>query len=199
MSVLKRPAKPAPDRRNEPQGLCRWKRRKLIASCFIEFNGKPVASVRKGLQSAVRLAGLPGRVTPHTLRRTAATWLMQRGVPIWEAAGFLGMSPEVLQDTYAHPHPDHLQGRRRQLGKRANAFRWLTREQPATRRKNQVNSGRSGRIRTCDPCVPNALPRQPTIVFSVFFVGFRLPSSRFVHAILRGVFGGGSFWFCTLI
>jgi hypothetical protein len=23
---------------------------------------------------------------------------MQRGVPIWEAAGFLGMSPEVLQD-----------------------------------------------------------------------------------------------------
>lgn len=27
---------------------------------------------------------------------TAATWLMQRGVPIWEAAGFLGLSPEVL-------------------------------------------------------------------------------------------------------
>jgi hypothetical protein len=28
-----------------------------------------------------------------------ATWLMQRGVPVWEAAGFLGMSPEVLQET----------------------------------------------------------------------------------------------------
>jgi hypothetical protein len=35
---------------------------------------------------------------------------MQRGVPIWEAAGFLGMSPEVLQDTYGHHHPDHLHG-----------------------------------------------------------------------------------------
>jgi hypothetical protein len=45
-----------------------------------------------------RLAHLPGKVTPHTLRHTAATCLMQRGVPIWEAAGFLGMSPEVLQD-----------------------------------------------------------------------------------------------------
>jgi hypothetical protein len=27
---------------------------------------------------------------------------MQRGVPIWEAAGFLGMSPEVLQEVYGH-------------------------------------------------------------------------------------------------
>ena len=50
--------------------------------------------------------------------------------------------------------------------------------------------GAGGRIRTCDPCVPNALPQPPTIVFSVFFVGFRQASSRFVHAILRGVFGG---------
>jgi hypothetical protein len=34
---------------------------------------------------------------------------MPRGVPIWEAAGFLGMSPEVLQDTCGHHHPDYLQ------------------------------------------------------------------------------------------
>jgi hypothetical protein len=40
----------------------------------------------------------------------AATGLMQCGVTIWEAAGFLGMPPEVLQDTYGHHHhPDHLQ------------------------------------------------------------------------------------------
>jgi integrase len=88
----------------------RWVRRKLIADCFVEFNGKPVASVKKGFRSAVRLAGLPGRVTPHTLRHTAATWLMQRGVPVWEAAGFLGMSAEVLLATYGHHHPDFLHG-----------------------------------------------------------------------------------------
>jgi hypothetical protein len=34
----------------------------------VEFNGKPVSSVKKGFRSAVRLAGLPGKVTPHTLR-----------------------------------------------------------------------------------------------------------------------------------
>ena len=86
--------------------LRRWKDRKLIATCFVAFNGKPVASVKKGFKTAVGLALLPGKVTPHTLRHTAATWLMRCGVPIWEAAGFLGMSPEVLRDTYGHYHPD---------------------------------------------------------------------------------------------
>ena len=33
---------------------------------------------------------------------------MQRGAPLWEAAGFLGMSVEVLLDTYGHHHPEFL-------------------------------------------------------------------------------------------
>ena len=98
--------------------LCRWKHRKLIATCFVEFDGKPVASVKKGFETAVGLARLTGKVTPHTLRHTAATWLMQRGVPIWESAGFLGMSPEVLQDTYGHHHPDFLQGAATAIGQK---------------------------------------------------------------------------------
>jgi hypothetical protein len=44
----------------------RWSERRLIASHFVEFNGKPVASVKKGFGRAVRLAGQPGKVTPHT-------------------------------------------------------------------------------------------------------------------------------------
>jgi hypothetical protein len=44
----------------------RWKRLKLIAKCFVEFNGKPVASVKKGFRSGVRLAGSAGKVSPHT-------------------------------------------------------------------------------------------------------------------------------------
>jgi integrase len=60
----------------------RWTPRKLIATCFAEFNGKPVSSVKRGFHSAARLAGLTGSVTPHTLRHMAATWLMQRGGPI---------------------------------------------------------------------------------------------------------------------
>ena len=116
--ATKKRATPAPVPPRLLTHLRRWTNRKLFATCFVEFNGKPVSSVKKGFASAVRLAQLPGKVTPHTLRHTAATWLMQRGVPIWEAAGFLGMSPEVLQATYGHHHPDHLQGAAAAIGQK---------------------------------------------------------------------------------
>jgi integrase len=46
-------------------------------------------------------------VTRHTLRHTKVTWLMQAGVPIWEVAGFAGMSVRTLERVYGHHHPDH--------------------------------------------------------------------------------------------
>jgi integrase len=54
----------------------------------------------------IKAAKLPG-VTRHTLRHTRATWMMQKGVPIWEAAGFLGMSVKTLERVYGHHSPDH--------------------------------------------------------------------------------------------
>jgi integrase len=104
------------------QSPIRWVRLKLIADGSVEFDGKPVASVKKGFKSAVGLAGLSGKVTPHTLRHTAATWLMQRGVPMWEAAGFLGMSVEVLLGTYSHHHPDFLYGAANAIASRHRVF-----------------------------------------------------------------------------
>jgi integrase len=86
----------------------RWVRRGIVTSHFVEWHGAPVKSVKTAFNRAAKLAGLWGRVTPHTLRHTAATWLMQRGVPIWQAAGFLGMSSEILERTYGHHHPDYL-------------------------------------------------------------------------------------------
>jgi integrase len=87
----------------------RWKDRKLIADHFVEWNGEGVTSVKNGFARAVEVAKLStkdGNVTPHTLRHTAATWLMQRGTEIWEAAGYLGMSEQTLRTVYGHHHPD---------------------------------------------------------------------------------------------
>lgn len=86
----------------------RWVRWGTVTSHFVEWNGLRVKSVKTAFGHAVVLAKLSGRVTPHTLRHTAATWLMQRGCPLWEAAGYLGMSVEMLEKTYGHHHPDHL-------------------------------------------------------------------------------------------
>ena len=88
--------------------LRRWHRIDSEAKHFVEFNGKPVTSVKTAFKSAVRLAGLGPGISPHTLRHTAATWLMQKGADPWQAAGYLGMSLEVLLNTYGHHHPDYL-------------------------------------------------------------------------------------------
>jgi integrase len=94
----------------------RWARCEVIKDYFVEWNGKPVHSLKVGFKRAVALAGLSGKVSPHTLRHTAATWLMQAGVPIWEGAGFLGMSPEMLSRVYGHHHPAHMRGAAEALG-----------------------------------------------------------------------------------
>jgi integrase len=105
----RQPPAPVPDRLLAH--MRRWVRTDAIKSHFVEFNGAAVKSVKTGFRSAVRLARLStqsGKVTPHTLRHTAATWLMQRGADPWKAAGFLGMSVDVLLDTYGHHHPEFL-------------------------------------------------------------------------------------------
>jgi integrase len=86
----------------------RWHARGLIARHFVEFNGEGVNSVKTGFKRAVTLAKLGKGVSPHTLRHTAATWLMQNGTEPWQAAGYLGMSVETLINVYGHHHPDHL-------------------------------------------------------------------------------------------
>src|SRR5262245_46326612 len=70
--------------------LRRWASKGIIKVFFVEWNGRPVKSIKTAFKTALRLAKVSGRISPHTLRHTAATWLMQNGVDKWEAAGFLG-------------------------------------------------------------------------------------------------------------
>ncbi len=57
--------------------LRRWKRLGIASNAVIEWNGKAVRSVRKGFAAAVKAADLDKSVTPHTLRHTAATWMIR--------------------------------------------------------------------------------------------------------------------------
>jgi integrase len=89
--------------------LRRWQRLGIATHAVVEWNGKPVRSVKKSFAAAVRAAGLPttgpDRITPHVLRHTAATWAMQNGADLWQAAGFLGMTVE-MQRRRASPRCD---------------------------------------------------------------------------------------------
>ncbi len=64
-------------------------------------------SIRTSFQSACKRAGL-GNVTPHTLRHTRATHLLQGGIDPWAVAGLLGDTLDTVLKTYGHHCPDHL-------------------------------------------------------------------------------------------
>lgn len=72
----------------------------------VAYEGFPIDKLRKPWYRARELAWLEESVTPHILRHTHATLMMQSGVQIWQAAGFLGMSPKILEGVYGHRHPD---------------------------------------------------------------------------------------------
>ena len=79
--------------------LKRLEKRGTDLGYVLHINGKRIKDIKKGFAAACRRAGLKD-VTPHTLRHTAATWLMQRRTPVWEAAGFLAMSEKMLREVY---------------------------------------------------------------------------------------------------
>lgn len=86
--------------------LRRWHRMDAGACPYVvHFNGQRVSRIKRTWMQACAKAKLKG-VTPHTLRHTRATWLMQAGVDPWEAAGALGMTADTLQSVYAKHHPD---------------------------------------------------------------------------------------------
>lgn len=91
-------------------------RGKAVTPFVVEYGGERVASVKHGFKDACARAGLVG-VKPHTLRHTAATWMAQAGVALWQVAGFLGHSDvRMVSEVYGHHSPDHMADAARALG-----------------------------------------------------------------------------------
>jgi hypothetical protein len=61
---------------------------------------------------------------------------MQRGADPWQAAGYLGMSLEVLLNTYGHHHPDYL----------SDAVEKIAMREPASERRAHVSGAVSGAV-----------------------------------------------------
>jgi integrase len=102
--------------------LRRARRRGSDMGYVLHIDGKRIGDIKKGFAAACQRAGLSD-VTPHTLRHTAATWLMQWGTDPWQAAGFLAMSMETLQRVYGHHHPDFQRQAAENIGRRPQNVR----------------------------------------------------------------------------
>jgi integrase len=104
----------------------------------VEWGDGPIVRIDRTMKEVALAAGLGDDVTPHVLRHTAATWLMQAGVDMLEAGQFLGMTTRTLEETYAHFRPDHLEAAAnafsRSHGDRANGWPTISANQLRTKR-----------------------------------------------------------------
>ena len=102
--------------------LLRARRRGSELGYVLHINGERIGDIKKGFAAACQRVGVRG-ATPHTLRHTCATWLMQAGTDPWEASGFLSMSMETLQRVYGHHHPDYQRQAAENIGRRPHNVR----------------------------------------------------------------------------
>ncbi|WP_303699583.1 tyrosine-type recombinase/integrase [Brevundimonas naejangsanensis] len=86
--------------------LNRWRRLTDIGPC--EYDGRLTLRQKTGFARARRLAKLGDDVTPHILKHTCITWMLQRGVSTWDVAGFTGTSEKTIREVYGHHSPDHM-------------------------------------------------------------------------------------------
>jgi len=75
----------------------------------VEVDGQRVGDVKTAFAYARRKAGLSD-VTPHTLKHTAITWAIQKGLTVEDAADYFDTSAETIRKTYYH-HSPHYQDR----------------------------------------------------------------------------------------
>jgi integrase len=91
--------------------------RRASSPYVLNYDGKRIANIRKSFTASATRAHLVD-VTPHVLRHTAGTWLAQRGVPLWQIAGWLGHSQQRTTELYAHHSPDHFGEAKRAMERR---------------------------------------------------------------------------------
>jgi len=87
-----------------------------------------------------------------------ANFLAIRGTNLYEGAGYLGMSPETLWETYGHHHPDFQSTAANAVAKKGRKhlpFGTPIRT-PMFQQNREVIEiiGRGSRIRTCGPLLP---------------------------------------------
>jgi hypothetical protein len=92
---------------------------------------------------------------------------MQAGVDKWEAAGYLGMSVEMIDRVYGHHHPEHLRQAALAIGYRRQSLAVpLAVSRSSRPRSTQPieNIGGPGRTRTSNQTVMSdaADPEKPT-------------------------------------
>jgi integrase len=81
--------------------------RGALTDHVIEWDRKPVKSIKKAIRAASKRADIP--CSPHVFRHTAGVWMTQADVPMQKIAQYLGhTSTRVTERTYARYSPSFM-------------------------------------------------------------------------------------------
>ena len=98
--------------------LRRWKRADSERGYVVAFAGAKVLSVKTALATAVAKSGVDSGVTAYTLRHSAGSWLVNKGIPTRKVADFLGTSEQMVIKHYGHLAPDYQDEAAHAIGRR---------------------------------------------------------------------------------
>lgn len=82
----------------------RWARLDLAQgpqAAVCRYRGQPIARQQRGWEAVVKAAKVHG-ITPHILKHSATTWLLQSGMDIWSVSGLTSTGTKTLETVYGH-------------------------------------------------------------------------------------------------
>jgi integrase len=82
----------------------RWKA--MGANWAVQIDGQRVGDIKKAFEGARDRADLED-VSPHTLKHTAITWAIQKGLSVEDAADYFDTSAETIRKVYYHHSPNY--------------------------------------------------------------------------------------------
>ena len=82
----------------------------------IQWGGRRARDIKKSFARAVQLSGIQKRVTPHTLKHTSISWMLQNSASIWDVADFAATSVRTIEKVYGHHCPSHQERALKALG-----------------------------------------------------------------------------------
>ncbi len=80
---------------------------KAHSEYVITYRGEPIDDIKAGFRNVLEEAKIKKRVTPHNMKHTAITLMLQRGIDPDTVSRWTNTSLKTIYKVYSHHIPDH--------------------------------------------------------------------------------------------